>query len=67
MEKDAVTPLFDGCNDGDTRLNVMLGALEMKAKHKMTGECFDDMMEYWHDRLPKKPLRQCSMVTLSRF
>ena len=42
MKKDAVTPLFDGCNDGDTRLNVTLRALEMKAKHKMTDECFDD-------------------------
>ena len=54
MEKDAVTPLFDGCNDGDTRLNVTLRALEMKAKHKMTDECFDDNMEFWHDRLPKR-------------
>ena len=54
MEKDAVTPLFDGCNDGDTRLNVTLRALEMKAKHKMTDECFDDNIVFWHDILPKK-------------
>ena len=54
MEKDAVTPLYEGCNDEDTRLTVTLRALEMKAKHKMTDECFDDMMEFWHDRLPKK-------------
>ena len=25
----------------------------MKATHKMTDECFDDMMEFWHDHLPK--------------
>jgi hypothetical protein len=54
MEKDAVTPLYEGCNDEDTRLTVTLMALEMKAKHKMTDECFDDMMEFLHDRLPKK-------------
>ena len=29
-------------------------ALEMKAKHKMTDECFDNMMEFLHDCLPKK-------------
>ena len=46
MKKDTVTPLFDGCNDGDTRLNVMLKALEMKAKHKMTDECFDDNIAF---------------------
>ena len=53
MEKDAVTPLYEGCNEEDTRLTVTLMALEMKAKHKMTDECFDDMMEFWHDRLSK--------------
>ena len=42
LEKDAVTMLYEGCNDGDTRLNVTLGAMEMKAKHKWTDESFDD-------------------------
>ena len=53
LKKDAVTALYEGCNDGDTRLNVTLGALEMKAKHKWTDESFDDNMAFWHDRLPK--------------
>jgi len=34
MEKDAVTPLYEGCNDEDTRLTITLRALEMKAKTK---------------------------------
>src|SRR3954470_20981106 len=51
LEKDAVTKLYEGCNDGDTRLNVTLGAMEMKAKHKWTDESFDDNMGFWHDRL----------------
>ena len=54
MEKDPVTPLYDGCNDEDTRLTVTLRALEMKAKHKITDESFDDIMGFWHDILPKK-------------
>jgi len=53
LEKDAVTKLYEGCNDGDSRLNVTLGAMEMKAKHKWTDESFDDNMAFWHDRLPK--------------
>src|SRR3954462_14629258 len=53
LEKDAITKLYEGCNDGDTRLNVTLGAMEMKAKHKWTDESFDDNMAFWHDRLPK--------------
>src|SRR3954466_2043248 len=28
LEKDAVTKLYDGCNNGDTRLNVTLWAME---------------------------------------
>ena len=34
-------------------MNVTLGALEMKAKHKWTDESFDDNMAFWHDRLPE--------------
>src|SRR3954471_7430233 len=37
----------------DTRLNVTLGAMEMKEKHKWTDEIFDDNMAFWHYRLPK--------------
>ena len=44
LEKDAVTDLYEGCNDGDTRLNVTLGDMEMKEKHKWTDESFDDNM-----------------------
>ena len=54
MRKDAVAPLFEGCNDGHTRLKVTLRALEIKAKHKMTDECFDENIEFVHDLLPKK-------------
>jgi hypothetical protein len=34
LEKDAVTPLYAGCKPGDTRLDVTLRALQMKARHK---------------------------------
>ena len=54
MKKDAVTPLFDGCNNEDTRLNVTLRALEMKAKHKITDKCFNDNIGFWHHIFPKK-------------
>src|SRR5215216_1320586 len=36
LEKDAVTPLYEGCRPGDTRLNVTLKAMEMKAKQKLS-------------------------------
>ena len=36
LELDAVTPLYEGCRPEDTHLKVMLMALEMKVKHKMT-------------------------------
>ena len=53
LEKYVVMMLYEGCNDGDTCLNVTLGAMEMKAKHKWIDESFDDNMAFWHDRLPK--------------
>ena len=53
LEKDAVTPLYEGCRPDDTRLNVTLKAMEMKAKHKLSDASFDDMMAFWHDRLPE--------------
>ena len=53
LEKDAVTKLYEGCNDGDTRLNVTLESMQLKAKHKWTDESYDDMMAFWHARLPK--------------
>jgi hypothetical protein len=46
LEKDAVTPLYEGCRTDDTRLNVTLKAMEMKAKHKLTYASFDDMMAF---------------------
>src|SRR4051812_30276219 len=36
LEKDAVTPLYEGCMPDDTWLNVTLKAMEMKAKHKLS-------------------------------
>ncbi len=48
-----MTPLYPGCRPEDTRLSVMLKALEMKAEHKWTDVSFNANMEYWHDRLPK--------------
>src|SRR4051812_12976070 len=53
LEKDAITKLYEGCNDGDTRLNVTLGAMDMQAKNKWTDESFDDNMPFWHYRLSK--------------
>src|ERR1043165_9981663 len=53
LEKDAVTKLYEGCNEGDTRLNVTLESMQLKAKHKWTDESYDDMMAFWHARLPK--------------
>jgi hypothetical protein len=53
MEKDRVNPLYPWCRPEDTRLNVTLKALEMKAEHKWTDASFNANMEFWHDRLPK--------------
>jgi hypothetical protein len=53
MEKDRVTPLYPLCRPEDTRLNVTLKALQMKAEHKWTDMSFNANMEFWHDRLPK--------------
>ena len=46
LEKDAVTPLYEGCRPDDTRLNVTLKAMEMTAKHKLSDASFDDMMAF---------------------
>ena len=40
MEKDGMTPLFPGCWPQDTRLQVTLDALEMKANNKWTDVSF---------------------------
>ena len=53
LEKDAVTPFYEGCRPDDTRLNVMLKAIEIKTKHKLTDASFNDMMAFWHDHLPE--------------
>jgi hypothetical protein len=46
LEKDGKTPLYHGCQPGDTRLNVTLKTLEMKVQHKWTDVSFDDNLEY---------------------
>ena len=53
MEIDGMTPLYPGCRPEDTRLNVTLKGLEMKAEHKWTDVSFNANMEFWHDRLPQ--------------
>jgi hypothetical protein len=47
LEKDAVTPLYAGCRPEDTRLDVTLRALQMKARHKWTDKSFDENMAFW--------------------
>jgi hypothetical protein len=41
LEIDGNTLLYEGCWPEDTRLNVTLKTLEMKAKHKWTDLIFD--------------------------
>ena len=53
MEVDGLTPLYPGCRPEDTRLNVTLKTLEMKAEHKWTDTSYNANMEFWHARLPK--------------
>ena len=53
LEIDSVTPLYEGCRPGDTRLKVTLMALEIKVKQNMTDACFNENMSFWHERLPR--------------
>jgi hypothetical protein len=46
LEKDTVTPLYAGCSPGDTRLDITLRALQMKARHKWTNKSFDENMAF---------------------
>ena len=46
MEIDGMTPLYPGCRPEDTRLNVTLKGLEMKAEHKWTDVSFNANMEF---------------------
>ena len=41
LEIDGMTPLYLGCRPKDTRLNVTLKGLEMKAEHKWTNVSFN--------------------------
>ena len=52
MEIDGKTPLYPGCRPQDTRLQVMLDALEMKSANKWTDASFNKNMQFMHDRLP---------------
>jgi hypothetical protein len=62
LEKDAVTPLYAGCRPGDTRLDVTLRALQMKAKHKWIDKSFE---KTWHSSRSVFP-RGTSVQLLSR-
>jgi hypothetical protein len=53
MEIDGKTPLYPGCRPEDTRLSVMLKALEMKAESKWTDVSFNKNMRFWQKGLPK--------------
>jgi hypothetical protein len=53
LEKDAVSPFYAGCRPGDTRLDITLRALQMKARHKWTDKSFDENMAFWQERLPE--------------
>jgi hypothetical protein len=47
LEKDAVTPFYAGCGSRDTRLDITLRALQMKARHQWTDKSFDKNMAFW--------------------
>jgi hypothetical protein len=53
LEKDAITPFYAGCRPGDTHLDVMLRALQIKARHKWTDKSFNENMAFWQERLPE--------------
>src|SRR4051812_45316831 len=53
MEIDGKTPLYPGCRPQDTRLQVTLDTLEMKAKNRWTDVSFTKNMKFMHDRLPE--------------
>ena len=53
MEIDGKTPLYSGCRPEDTRLQVTLDALEMKAQSKWTDMSFTRNLKFMHDRLPE--------------
>ena len=48
LEIDSNTLLYAGCGPEDTRLKVMLMAVQMKAKHKWTDASFDENLKFWH-------------------
>ena len=53
MEIDGRTPLYPGCRPDDTRLNITLTSLEMKAQYKWTDVSYTADMKFWNDRLPQ--------------
>ena len=53
MEIDGKTPLYPGCRPQDTRLQVTLDALEMKAENRWTDVSFTKNLKFMHDRLPE--------------
>ena len=50
---DGKTPLYPGCRQQDTRLQVTLDALEMKSANKWTNGSFNQNMQFFHERLPE--------------
>ena len=51
MEIDGKTSLYPGCRPKDTRLQVMLDALEMKWGNKWIDASFNQNMQFFHERL----------------
>jgi hypothetical protein len=70
LEKDAVTPLYVGCRLRDTRLDTMLKAHQMKARHKWTDKSFDENMHSGRSVFPRgtsvqlisrRPRKSCAL------
>jgi hypothetical protein len=70
LEKDTVTPLYAGCRPGDTRLDVILTTLQVKARHKWTDRIFDEILHSGSSIFPRgtsvqlvsrRPRKSCAL------